>query len=204
MLSLLTKLRFNKITWNSGNPYNLRWQYKWKPAYYTYQKDGEDPTHVKKPEDSPSVRPPFYTYFQDLLYRGLPSFKTYYERSERYQDPFQIFVLPALSLFFYQYWDLDIGFKLLTIFPMMMFWTRVRDRTVDPDIKETHLRDILHENPEINALFKVETIHVLDYDLEYDTGFPCEKKFPEFKNKFFRFFSNDTHMTTGFFKFGDL
>jgi hypothetical protein len=40
--------------------------------------------------------------------------------------------------------------------------------------------------------------------MEYDTGFPCEKKFPEFKNKFFRFFNNDTHMCTGFFKFGDL
>ena len=40
--------------------------------------------------------------------------------------------------------------------------------------------------------------------MEYDTGFPCEKKFPEFKNGFFRFFNNDTHMCTGFFKFGDL
>ena len=40
--------------------------------------------------------------------------------------------------------------------------------------------------------------------MEYDTGFPNEKKFPEFKNKFFRFFNNDTHMCTGFFKFGDL
>jgi hypothetical protein len=67
-----------------------------------------------------------------------------------------------------------------------------------------HLRDIIHQNPELGALFKPETIHLLDYDLEYDTGFPCEKKFPEFKNKFFRFFNNDTHMTTGFYKFGDL
>ncbi len=40
--------------------------------------------------------------------------------------------------------------------------------------------------------------------MEYDQGFPCEKKFPEFKNGFFRFFNNDTHMTSGFFKFGDL
>lgn len=44
----------------------------------------------------------------------------------------------------------------------------------------------------------------MDYEMEYDEGFPCEKKFPEFKNKFFRFFNNDTHMCSGVFKFGDL
>ena len=44
----------------------------------------------------------------------------------------------------------------------------------------------------------------MDYDLEYDEGYPCENKFPEFKNKLWRFFNNDTHMTTGHFKFGDL
>ena len=44
----------------------------------------------------------------------------------------------------------------------------------------------------------------MDHDMEYDEGFPCENKFPEFKNKFFRFFNNDSHMASGFFKFGDL
>lgn len=202
--SLLRSVRYSKVSWTTGNPYNVRWQYRWRPAYYTYLKDGFEPTRVNKPEDSPAVRPPFYSYWQDAIYRVFPSLKTIYFRSERFQDPFQIFVLPSLSIFFYQFWDLALGFKGLTILPWMLFWTRVRDRTVDPDLNEVHLRDIIHQNPELGALFKPETIHLLDYDLEYDTGFPCEKKFPEFKNKFFRFFNNDTHMATGFYKFGDL
>lgn len=201
---LLNTLRFNKVSWTTGNPYNVRWQYKWRPAYYTYLKDGFEPTKVNKPEDSPAVRPPFYNIVQDALYRVFPSLKTIYHRSGRFQDPFQIAVLPSISLFFYQFWDLALGFKGLTILPWMLFWTRVRDRTLDPEINEVHLRDIIHHNAELGALFKPETIHLLDYDLEYDTGLPCEKKFPEFKNGFFRFFNNDTHMTTGFFKFGDL
>ncbi len=202
--ALLQAVRYNKVSWTTGNPYNVRWQYKFKPAYYTYLKDNFEPTRVGKPEDSPVVRPPFYTYAQDILYRVFPALKTIYYRSERFQDNFQIFVLPSLSLFFYQFWDLAVGFKALTVLPMMLFWTRIRDKTGDVDINEVHLRDIIHQTPELGELFKPESIHLMDYDMEYDAGFPCEKKFPEFKNKFFRFFNNDTHMTSGFFKFGDL
>lgn len=131
---LLQGVRYNKVSWTYGNPYNVRWQYKWKPAYYTYLKDGFEPTRVGKPEDSPAVRPPFYTYVQDLLYRVFPSLKTIYYRSDRYQDPFQLYVLPSTSLFFYQFWDLALGFKGLTILPWMLFWTRIRDKTIDPEI----------------------------------------------------------------------
>jgi hypothetical protein len=201
---LIKTLRFSKVSWTTGNPYNVRWQYKWKPAYYTYLKDGYEPTRVGKPEDSPAVRPPFYSYFQDFLYRVFPSLKTIYHRSERYQDPFQIVFLPSFTIFFYQFWDLALGFKGLSLLSAMLFWTRIRDRVVDPDVNEVHLRDIIHQNAELGALFIAETIHLLDYDLEYDTGMPCEKKFPEFKNTFFRLFNKDTHMTTGFYKFGDL
>lgn len=31
---------------------------------------------------------------------------------------------------------------------------------------------MIHKNAEIGALFKPESIHVLDYDLEYDEGIP--------------------------------
>lgn len=86
----------------------------------------------------------------------------------------------------------------------MLFWTRARDRTIDPEINEVHLRDFIHENPELGPLFKPESIHLLDYDMEYDEGYPNETKFPEFKNTFFRFFNKDTHMCSGFLKFGDL
>jgi hypothetical protein len=110
----------------------------------------------------------------------------------------------AFSLFFYQYYELSVGFKMLTFFPLFIFYTRLRDKCIDPDIKEMWLRDFVHQNPELGKLFKPESIHVLDHDIEWDQGYPCEKKFPEFKNQFWRFFNSDTHMTTGFFKFGDL
>ena len=45
---------------------------------------------------------------------------------------------------------------------------------------------------------------MLDYDLEYDEGIPDTSKFPEYNNKLWRFFSADSSMCTGFFKFGDL
>ena len=53
MSSLLSTLKYNKICYNNGNPYNLRWQYKWRHAYYTYPKDTYEHTRVKKPEDTP-------------------------------------------------------------------------------------------------------------------------------------------------------
>jgi hypothetical protein len=46
--SLIKTIRFNKVDW-TNSPYNVRWQYKWKPAYYTYLKDGYEPTRVKRP-----------------------------------------------------------------------------------------------------------------------------------------------------------
>lgn len=32
-------IKYNKIEFVNGNPYNLRWQWKFKPAHYTYPKD---------------------------------------------------------------------------------------------------------------------------------------------------------------------
>lgn len=113
-------------------------------------------------------------------------------------------MLPFTSLFFYQFFHLGLGFKAFTVLPLVMFYTRLRDKTLDPDMKETYLREMIYSNPEISKLFSEETIHVLDYNFEYDEGYPCEKKFPEFKNKLWRFFNSDTHMAHGHFKFGDV
>ena len=44
---------------------------------------------------------------------------------------------------------------------------------------------MLYNNKEIAELFNEETIHVIDYDLEYDKGFPDAEKFPEYNNKLF-------------------
>lgn len=63
---------------------------------------------------------------------------------------------------------------------------------------------MIHSNPQIQKYFTVETLYVLDYDFEYDRGFPDEKEFPEFSNKIFRFFNTDTSMASGHFVFGDV
>ena len=73
--SITSLTRYNKIAWNTGNPYNLRWQYKWKHAYYTYPKDNYEQTRVGKPEDTVDARPPFWAYFQDTLFRFIPTTK---------------------------------------------------------------------------------------------------------------------------------
>lgn len=133
---LQTLIRYNKISWTTGDPYNKRWQSKFNPAFYTYPRDNFEHTHVKKPEDSPTVRPPFYSYFQDVLLRVWPEAKNWYERSERYQDKFQMLVLPATSLFFFQFYELAFGFKLMTFLPLLMFYIRARDKVDQPDFQE--------------------------------------------------------------------
>lgn len=63
---------------------------------------------------------------------------------------------------------------------------------------------MMYNNAEISKLFQEESIHVLDYDMEYDTGIPCFEKFPEYDNKIWKFFNTDSGMATGHFTFGDL
>jgi hypothetical protein len=203
--SLTTALRYSKIEFQNGNPYNLRWQWKFKPAYFTYPKDSFEQTHIKKPEDSAVVKPIGYTYWQDLMIRVFPTFKMYWGRRRRITDPFQMIMLPSLTLFFYQFWDQLIGCKSLTILFAGMFYIRMRDRCIDPvEFQEHFLRDMIHKNPELGALFKPESIHVIDYELDYDEGFPDDKKFPEFRYKLFKFFNTDGSFTNGFFRFGDV
>ena len=63
---------------------------------------------------------------------------------------------------------------------------------------------MLYKNEEITKHFSEETMHILDYDCEFDKGMPCAEKFPEFKNRVFKFFNNDTSMASGMFKMGDV
>jgi len=193
----------NKINYQSTNPYNKRWQYKWKHAYYTYPKE-DDHEHVKKPEDSKEAVPLFFAWFRDFTHRWLPGLQSVWERRNRLVDPFNVYFLPGVSLFFYQFSDVAFGFKWMTAMPWFLVYTRIRDRSLDPDLKETYLRDMIYRNPGITKYFNEETIHVIDYEIEYDKGFGDAEKFPEYNNKVWRFFNRDTSMTTGFFKFGDV
>ncbi|CAD8155856.1 unnamed protein product [Paramecium pentaurelia] len=202
---LVHRSQYNKIVWQSSNPYNKRWQYKFKNAYYTYPRDiNQEHTYVKTPKDNWESVPLGWAWIQDLLHRHVPNFSCLIERRHRLFDKFNVYFLPAFSLFFYQFYPLAFGFKVLTVLPLAMLYVRARDKCGDPDFKETYLRDMLYKNNEINALFKDETLHVLDYDCEYDRGYPCPEKFPEFKNKFWQFFNTDTSMTTGYFKMADV
>jgi len=69
---------------------------------------------------------------------------------------------------------------MLSAIPWFILYVRIRDRTLDPDFKETYLRDMLYQNKEITKLFNEETIHILDYNCEYDKGIPDLNKFPEY------------------------
>lgn len=62
---------------------------------------------------------------------------------------------------------------------------------------------MIYNNPEFAEHFNEETLHVMDYDCEYDTEIDL-KKFPEYNNSVWKFFNTDTSMTTGHFKFGDV
>jgi len=193
----------NKISWQHSGPYNKRWQYKWKHAYYTYPKDYTEHDKVKKPEDTKLATPLFHNWIQDVLLRWVPGLQCWWDRRHRMYDNFSVYVLPGSSVLFYQFWDVTMGFKVLALLPWFLLYVRIRDKTADPDFKETYLRDMLYKNAEITKLFNEETLNVLDYDCEYDTELDTQK-FPEYTNKVWNFFNTDSGMTTGHFKLGDL
>lgn len=59
-------------------------------------------------------------------------------------DKFSLYVLPGTSVFFYQFSELAFGFKFLAILPWFLLYVRIRDKTLDPDFKETYLRDMIY------------------------------------------------------------
>lgn len=71
----------------------------------------------------------------------------YLGRVKRYQDSFQLYVLPGTSLFFFSLWDLSFGFKTLAILPLAIFYQRIKNKGCDPEIEEKYLRDMIHQHP---------------------------------------------------------
>jgi len=198
-----TVIKRTVVEFNSGNAYNKRWHYKWRHAYFGQPKEDEHTT-VKTPEDSKLTTPYAWAWMADWQRRVSPGLMMAWNRRERMFDNFTVYCLPAWAFSTSLFWDLGLGFKMLTAIPLLTMYVRIRDKTPDPDIKETFLREMIHTNEEISKYFDVETIHVLDYDMEWEKGFPCEEKFPEFKNGLFRFFNTDTSMCKGHFVFGDV
>jgi hypothetical protein len=105
------KPRRNKISYDTGNPYNKRWKYKWRHAYYTYPRDGFEHTRVMRPEETRTSTYLFEAWAQDFLQRSLPGLKTWWDRRHRMFDPFSVYALPGTSLLFYQVSDINFGFK---------------------------------------------------------------------------------------------
>lgn len=125
------------------------------------------------------------------------------ERNHRLRDYYQMVFLPGLIFCLLPFWHAAFGFKLMSVTAMTAFYIRMRDKTADPEIEETHFRALLESNERIRELFQVETMHVLDYDCDY-SPMPCEEEFPEISNKYFKFFNADGNFTHGHYVFGDL
>ena len=124
-------------------------------------------------------------------------------RVHRINDAYTSKFLPAVFIGLTSVSHLNLSFTILQLTTLTAFWIRWRDKSADPEIEETYLRAMLHDNERIQELFSVETMHVLDYDCEYQP-IPDSLEFPEFNNKYFRFFNSDSNMTKGHFVFGDL
>lgn len=191
------------IAFDSGKGYNRRWMFKFRHAYYGEPK-GQDHTTVKAPEDDKLATPWAWAWIADWQRRILPGMNMSMARRHRMFDNFSLYALPGLAFASSLFWDLGLGFKVMTMLPLATLYTRIRDKTSDPNLKETHLREMMYNNEVVAKYFNEDTIHVLDYDFEYEKGFPDVEKFPEFENKLFRFFNTDTSMCKGHFVFGDV
>ena len=172
------------ISYDTTQPYDKRWHWKFRYAYYSEPRD-TDSTRVPKPEDSPMVDRYFGSLIRDFKRRLNPGARLLFERAYRLKTPFDFYMLPAFTLLGLQFFPLDYGFKILTALPAIVLYTRIRDKVRDPEMEETYFREIFHSNEVLKKYFSIETMQVLDYQFEYTKGFPSEEEFPEFKNKLF-------------------
>ena len=76
----------NKISWNNEDtPYNKRWQFKWRHAYYTYPREN-DSNHVRSPKESKDVTPMFWAWARDFTHRWMPHMNMVWDRRYRVYD----------------------------------------------------------------------------------------------------------------------
>lgn len=183
-ISRLIATASRSFRFETPDAYNKRWQWDFKYAFYTYPRDPE-PTKVPKPEDSRDHDHWLGTYVRDFQHRYLPGLKNLADRGNRVLTPYEFVLLPAWTLLALQFFPLDFGFRLLTLLPLTILYTRVRDKVRDPKPEETFLLEMIHSNEVIARYFKVETMQVLDHECEYIPGFPDPAEFPEFQNKIF-------------------
>lgn len=81
--------------------------------------------------------------------------------------------------------------------------SRVRDKGMEPTVDEVNVLDQFFANEKLNALFKVESYHVIDFDQDWEAGH-SNPYFPEYKTNVAKFFNSDMNTTVGSYKIGDL
>lgn len=185
-LQARTIAKLPKRTYLFGNDlnYNRRYQWYFRHSYKTEPLEGE-PKKIRKPEDSREYDSLLGGNLREVVFRYAPTLRMWCHRSGRITDSFNMYVLPTVTALGLLNWNLAFGFKLLAIMPATMLYTRSRNKVFDPEIQETFLRDMIHEDKKLGELFKVETTQVMDYDAKYDKGFPNAEEFPEFNNRTF-------------------
>lgn len=172
------------LFYSNGQPYDKRWQNQFNHTYFA-EPQVDDPIGRPKPEDNQEYGA-FLGSFRSHFTRRFKNMWTLpWGRRHRLYSPFDLYLLPLSSVFFLQFWPLGLGFKMLALLPLGTLYCRVKDRSADPVFPETYLRDMIHNNPQLKQLFKVESMTTLDFEFEYIKGFPSAEEFPEFENKLF-------------------
>ena len=182
-MTIATRLR-RSFMYSNGQEYDKRWQNTFNYAYF-HEAEENFPKGRPRPEDSKTYESYFASAKAHFNRRFKNWFTVAYSRRHRMHTPFDMFLLPGSALFMFHFWPLSMGFKILTLVPSVSFLLRIKDKTADPEVPETFLRDMIHKNEAITKHFKVETMQTMDFDFDFAKSFPCEKEFPEFQNPLF-------------------
>ena len=180
----LQTIQQRSILYSTKQPYDKRWQHSFNHAYFV-EPEISDPTGRPKPEDSPEYGSFLGSFIANYNRRFHNVFTMLWARRNRIYNPFDFVVLPVSTLFFMQFWSLGMGFKGLTLLPLLSFYTRCRDKVKDPEFPETYLRDMIQNNPELKKYFTVDTMQTMDFEFDFIPGFPDAVEFPEYSNKLF-------------------
>lgn len=198
----LLKTAERSYMFGDNHPYNKRWQSVFRYPYLSEPVDDE-PTRIQRPEES-KTDGVLGNLQRDFQRRIGPGLRLFNNRLHRLNTPFEKYFLPLWAIASFVFWPLDISFKMMALIPLGGLWIRVKAKVVDPEIEETYLREMLKQNPTVSKYFADETLHLLDFHCEYIRGFRNLEEMPEYKNKIYRFFNNDTYMTEGHMIMGDL
>merc|ERR1711976_531563 len=194
-------MRYN--SYRNGSEYNVRFQSRFRHAFVTEPLE-EDLNRTKTVEESKEYDSYFGSFLRSISKNYIPYYNLFSKRYKRSTSVFDFYVLPMCIATSFAFFPVHWVFKLSFLLPSAALYTRVRDRTEDPIIEETFVREMLHTNEKLKDLFNVNTTQILDYECDFDETYLDEEDFPEFHNKFFQLFAKDGSTTHGYYVFGDV